>query len=196
MEIMDFLPEEELVNEMHKTTMLTNKNIFPYKKSDIKIQEMSLEDIRPTQLYVLKDHLEFQRDLHNELLEYGYNTLRLIGSLTLKNLENIQGMLPPIVEEDEEYGPCLLDGTHRAYLARQLGFKAINVIMISRVSREVPMIALPNEWDEITEYDVMPDTAIKKRRRQLPGPKYDYYRDFSHITNIGKDQRSAMKVGV
>jgi len=195
MEIINFLPEEELVNEMHKTTMLTNKNIFPYKEADIKIQKMSLNDIRPTQLYILKDHLEFQNTLHYELLEYGYNTLRLMGSLTLKNLENIQGMLPPIVEDDMEFGPCLLDGAHRAYLARQLGYKAINVIMISGVLRETPMIAMPNEWNEITEYDNIPDTVLKKRRRQLPGPKYDYYRDFSHITNVGKDIRSAMTVG-
>jgi hypothetical protein len=194
MEIVNFTPTDQLIEQVRNTTMLTDKSIYPYKDADISVKEMSIDDFLPTQLYILKDHLETQKELRQSILDKGHDTLRLYGSVMLKNAGVLIGMMPPIVENDYEFGPCLLDGTHRAYLARQLGLKSLGVLYISGVLRETPMIALPNQWNELIEYDTIPtDKSKKKRYRNLPD-KYNYYRDFSGITGTGKDSRSIMNV--
>lgn len=195
MEILRFTPTEQLIKQVRNTTMLTDKAARPYENATICYEEMPLEEMRPTQLYVLRNHLEIQNDVRNELLEKGHDSLRLYGSIILKSAEVTVGMMPPVVEDDEEYGPCLLDGTHRAYLAKQLGLKTLGVLRISGVPKEMPMIAFPNGWDELIEYDTIPIEKDKKKYyRDLPKDKYDYYRDFSEITGIGKDPRSEMVV--
>lgn len=192
MEIINFMPTNQLIERVRKTTMLNDKSAYPYINADISIEDMPIDDFLPTQLYILKDHLEIQKELRQSLLEKGHDTLRLYGSILLKNTGISIGMMPPIVEDDYEFGPCLLDGTHRAYLARQLGMKSLSVLRICGVSKDMPMIPLPNQWNEIVEYDVIPtDKSKKKRYRDLQN-KYNYYRDFSEITSIGKDPRSEM----
>lgn len=196
MEILQFTPKDQLIEQVRQTTMLTNKSVYPYKNADIYLENMAIDEFLPTQLYVLKEHIKIQNELRESLLTKYYDTLRLFGSVILKTAGIEVGMMPPIVEDDDEYGPCLLDGTHRAYLARQLGMKSLGVLRITGVSKETPMIPLPNQWNEIIEYDTIPTEKSKKKRyRNLPN-KYDYYRDFSHITGIGKDPRSEMSIGV
>lgn len=195
MEILRFTPTEQLIQQVRNTTMLTDKAARPYENATICYEEMPLEEMRPTQLYVLRNHLEIQNDVRNELLEKGHDSLRLYGSIILKSAEVTVGMMPPVVEDDEEYGPCLLDGTHRAYLAKQLGMKTLGVLRISGVPKDMPMIAYPNCWNELIEYDTIPVEKNKKKYyRNLPKNKYEYYRDFSEITGIGKDPRSEMVV--
>ncbi|MEI6851152.1 MAG: hypothetical protein WCK26_04260, partial [Candidatus Saccharibacteria bacterium] len=155
MEILNFMPAEQLIEKVRQTTMLNNKSIYPYKDARIEIEEMQVDDFLPTQLYVLKDHLEKQQELREQILERGHDTLRLYGSILLKNAGISIGMMPPIVEDDHEFGPCLLDGTHRAYLARQLGVKSLAVLRICGVPKEMPMIPLPNQWNEIIEYGII-----------------------------------------
>lgn len=190
MEIVNFIPTNQLIEKIRDTTMLNDKSIQPYKYADISVEDIPIDEFSPTQLYILRDHLEIQKELRDSLLEKDCDTLRLYGSILLKNAGVSIWMMPPIVEDDHEFGPCLLDGTHRAYLAKQLGKKSLGVIRIRNTSKDMPMISLPNNWNEIVEYDTMPtDKSKKKRYRDLPN-KYDYYRDFSQITGIGKDPRS------
>jgi hypothetical protein len=196
MEIINFTPAGQLIEKVRKTTMLNDKTIYPYMDSKISIEDMPIEDFLPTQLYILKDHLEVQKALRESLLAKGHDTLRLYGSIVLKNSGISIGMMPPIVEEDHEFGPCLLDGTHRAYLAKQLGMKSLKVLRICDIPKDLPMIALPNRWDEVIEYDIIPtDKSKKKRYRDLPN-KYSYYRDFSEITGVGKDPRSELTMEI
>jgi hypothetical protein len=191
MEIIEFTPSDKLIDQVRNVTMLADKSVYPYKKADITIEDMAIDHFLPTQLYITEDHLEFQNNLREELLKDGYDTLRLYGSILLRNVETIIGMIPPIVEDDHEFGPCLLDGTHRVYLARMLGIKTLSVLHISSVLEDTPMIALPNRWDEIVKYGTMPVNDLKKRRRELPKSKYNYYRDFSNIVGVpAKDARS------
>jgi len=195
MEILRFTPENKLIEQVRNVTMLTDKTVYPYKDAIIHIEDMNIDDFMPTQLYILRNHIEFQTQLREELLQKYHDTLRLFGSLMLKNAGVTTGMMPPIVEDDYEMGPSLLDGTHRVWLAKKLGMKSLSVLHISGVSPETPMIPLPNQWHEVVEYDELPtDKNLKKRYRDLPGQKYDYYRDFSNITGIGKDPRSEMTV--
>lgn len=193
MEILKFTPESQLIEQVRNTTMLTDKTIRPYQHADICIENIPLNKILPTQLYVLREHLEVQKDLRNALLEKGCDTLRMRGSLLLRHAGVTVGLMPPVVEDDPEFGMCLLDGTHRAVIARRVGEKCIRVVHISGVLPDRPMIAMPNQWSEIVEYSVIPEDKTKKKRyRDLPGSKYDYYRDFSEITGVGKDPRTAM----
>ena len=190
MEIVNFIPTNQLIEKVRDTTMLNDKSIQPYKYADISVEDIPIDEFSPTQLYILRDHLEVQKELRNSLLEKDCDTLRLYGSILLKNAGVSIWMMPPIVEDDHEFGPCLLDGTHRAYLAKQLGMKSLGVIRIRNTSKDMPIISLPNNWNEIVEYDTIPTDKSKKKRYREPPNKYDYYRDFSQITGIGKDPRS------
>jgi len=69
MEILNFMPAEQLIEKVRQTTMLNNKSIYPYKDARIEIEEMQVDDFLPTQLYVLKDHLEKQQELREQILE-------------------------------------------------------------------------------------------------------------------------------
>ena len=195
MEVLDFIPKEQVIERVRGVTMLSDKSVFPYKDADISIEEVDFNEFSPTQLYVLRQNLEVQRTIREEMLQHDHDTMRLFGGVILRNAGVTTGMMPPVVEDDCEFGPCLIDGAHRAYLARQLGMRSMVIVRICGVPKELPMIPLPNRWDEIVEYDVIPtDKDKKKRYRDLPGQKYDYYRDFSIITGIGKDPRSEMTV--
>ncbi len=195
MEILSFTPENKLIEQVRNVTMLTDKTIYPYKDAIIRIEDISIDDFMPTQLYILRNHIKFQEQLRQELLNKYHDTLRLFGGLMLKSAGVEIGMMPPVVEDDYEMGPSLLDGTHRVWLARKLGMKSLSVLHISNVCPGTPMISTPNQWHEVIEYDNLPaDKSQKKRYRDLPGKKYDYYRDFSNITGIGKDPRSEMTV--
>lgn len=193
MEILSFTPENRLIEQLRHTTMLNDKTIRPYERAKISIENIPISEVLPTQLYVLKEHLETQKTVRSKLLEHDCDTLRMRGSILLKNAGMVVGMMPPIIEDDPEFGLCLLDGTHRTVMAKRMGEKVMSFIHISGVLPERPMIAFPNQWDEIVEYDEIPqDKSKKKLYRNLPGNKYDYYRDFSEITGIGKDPRSAL----
>ena len=191
MEILSFTPPKQIIERVRNVTMLNDKLVFPYKDADISIEDVNLDEILPTQLYVLQQNLEVQKSIRESLLENNCDTLQLFGGIVLQNCGITTGMLPPVVEDDGEHRPCLIDGTHRAYLAKQLGMRSMVIVHISGVPIEMPMIPLPNRWDEIVEYEIIPtDKNLKKRYRDLPGEKYNYYRDFSNITGIAKDPRS------
>lgn len=109
----------------------------------------------------------------------GHDPLLLDGGLRLRNGDTSVGLIPPIVEDDPEHGPCLIDGAHRVYGGRRVGQSVLNVVRIRNPLTTAPIYAFPNAWDEIVEYDATPtDPALKKRYREDPR---SLYRDFSRL---------------
>lgn len=173
------IPQEELIETMHRITLASNPDVLPYEHADITVEEVTIDELSPTTLYVIKRGLSFQRQLREGLKASGFDPLLLTGGLQLRQGENTIGLVPPIVEDDPEHGPCLIDGAHRTYVGRQIGQTVMNVIHIRGALSSAPIYALPNEWHEIIEYDETPaDPALKKRYRENPR---ELYRDFSAL---------------
>ena len=173
------ISSSELIDTLHSTTLVEDSTILPYEHSTITIKEMDVEEIAPTTLYVVKKGLQFQRSLRQTLQSVGHDPLWLEGGLRLEHKGQRVGLIPPIVEDDPDHGPCLIDGAHRVYNGRKVGQATIRVIHILNVLPSTPIYAHPNTWDEIIEYDEIPSNPeLKKRYRDNPR---SLYRDFSSI---------------
>ena len=168
---------EELITSVRGVSLLTSPEVKPYEAAIIEIKEIDLSEIRPTTLYVLRQNLAFQRSLSSTLREVGFDPLDLDGSLTLSGDNGNVGLIPPLVEIDPQYGPCLADGAHRVYVGQQAGRKVIRAICIEGANPDYPLYAYPNNWDEIAEYDEVP--KLKKYYRE--GNPAELYRNISSL---------------
>lgn len=170
---------DELIANVRETTLL-GSDVRPYQDATIEIKEVSLDEFRPLQLYVLRNNIRVQDGLRRSLAHLGHDPLQLDGGLTIRNGDHTVGLIPPIVEEDSEHGYCLVDGTHRTYLGRQLGLRSMTALCITDVPTEYPVYAFPNEWSEVVEYDAVPaDKSLKKRYR--PGNSDHLRRDLGFL---------------
>lgn len=174
-------------------------DIYVYENANISLKELSVDEINPTSFYVIKDNMQFQRDLRNELLDKGIDTLRLDRGYELKNEKGeIWTLMPPVIEvtkRDVRYVhqegelkyedivkiniPIINDGMHRINLARELG-KTFNAIYISGASEDYPFYAHPNEWSRIKEVDKVPSTKLEKKFYSKENC-YGLYRDFGSL---------------
>lgn len=172
--------QDTLIEAMHNVTLANNPDVFPYGKADISIETMSMNDFLPTTLYVVRPGLHFQQQLRQDLRKTGHDPLTLDGGLMLRQGgASCIGLVPPIVEDDPEYGPCLIDGHHRVYTGRKLAIQTLNVLHIRNALPATPIYATPNNWEEVVEYDDTPtNPALKKNYRANPR---QLYRDFSKI---------------
>lgn len=158
---------------------MQDPTVLPYEHATISIEEMQVDEIAPTTLYVIKKGLQLQRDLRQTLQSIGHDPLWLEGGLWLQQDGQRIGLIPPIVEDDPDHGPCLIDGAHRVYNGRKIGQVTIRVIYISNALSSTPIYAHPNTWDEVIEYDDTPSNPeLKKRYRNN---SRSLYRDFSSI---------------
>jgi hypothetical protein len=163
------IPVDELVSSLREVKLL-NQEVRPYEDADIDLRTVSVESFRPTQLYVLSGAIERQRKLREELLPEGVDTLYLDGGIAIDNDGYRVAMIPPIIEEDPEHGPSLLDGTHRAMMAHRFGRKALNVLYIKGVHADYPIHSYPTEWENVIEYHATPEDVSLKRRYRTENP--------------------------
>jgi hypothetical protein len=153
--------------------------VYPYLDAQISLREIVYTAVRPTSLYVLRSHLQFQKELCVSLAP-DFDPLALHGSITLQaDNETSVGLIPPIVEENEQDGLYLLDGLHRTYYGRVTGRTSFTAIHISGFRSDCPAAAVPNEWSDIIPYDTVPtNPALKRRYRPEP---LTLRRDFSAL---------------
>lgn len=170
----------ELCDAMREVR-LQNSDVQPYADADISMRSVRLAECRPVSLYVLTDNLKRQLALRASLLGKGVDPLSLDGSLNLRTDDGESvAMLPPIVEEDPEHGPLLIDGTHRTYVGRSLGYDAVKALYITGSHPEYPVYAFPNEWSAIREHHSVP-TDLAEKKHYRPGDYRALYRDFSSL---------------
>lgn len=195
--------EEMLRTVPMKAPDAQGNTIFPYQTAPIELRRVDAEELNPTTFYLIKSHLEFQKQLREALLAKGYDTLQLKGGLEIVNDAGEQWrIIPPVVEvmherivHRNERGDIsyddkktdvtvhiINDGAHRVYLARSLGIKP-NVVHVTGISAETPFYALPNGWDDVKLFDATPKTMEEKKfyRRK---DSYALYRDFS-VLSVG-----------
>lgn len=154
--------------------------VYPYEDATISLKEVRFDEVRPTTLYLLRPNLAFQGQLSADLQAQGHDPLELDGALLLDDGSGDQvGLIPPLVEETDEDGQCLVDGAHRSFFGLSALRPSFVAVHIRGVRPDCPVYADTNEWDEIVLYDEVPaDPSLKKRYR--PNAK-GLYRDFSAI---------------
>lgn len=187
LKVVSEVPMETLEEQIRNVTLLHQRDgevVYPYADADIDLANVDYHRVRPTTLYVLRSHLEFQGRLSRDLQKQGYHPLNLPGGLVLEDDEaetgEAMGLIPPLVEETVTDGMHLVDGAHRTYLGKQIGRTFFKALHVRGVREDCPVYAHPNDWDEIVQYDEVPsDPALKKRYRI---ENYaSLYRDFSGL---------------
>jgi len=162
---------EKIVEIMRKNPLVENMipDFFPYREACIDFLEIPLKNLAPSSLYVLRGELEIIKNLWGRLLtEYGLDILKLPKERCLIEFflkESLYRVGPPIIEVSPEDSGTLVivDGLHRITYARELGYKTVNVVMVSQPA--IPLPVLPVEWSEIKLYDQTPPSELKRRYR-------------------------------
>lgn len=193
----------DLANKIRGVPLMGKRDdgssIYVYENANISLKELKVNEINPTSFYVLKNNMEFQRNLRSDLLKMGIDTLHLKKAYEIKNEKGeIWTLTPPIIEVTQrdvkyipregelKYGdvvrvnvPIINDGMHRVNLARELN-ETFNAIYISRVPEEYPFYAHPNEWSKVKEYEEVPSSKLEKKFYSRENC-YNLYRDFGTI---------------
>lgn len=175
----------DVIVEFRKATLENAEgDVRIYDSANIGLSRVYPASVNPASLYLLRKNLEFQRELREHLYRISrHDTLDLKCILHLKDLESgkVIGLMPPYVEVQEEVVrilkrrgeiisptrqilgvPILIDGLHRAQLAREekLPFTAF---IVSGMHPGYPYCAYPCEWSEVHVYDSVP--PVKRRFR-------------------------------
>lgn len=198
----------DLVDRIRKVPLVQKSKegseIFVYEQARISLRELDPNEVNPTTFYLLKNNLEFQRDLRKVLQETeGIDTLSLDMTLEIKNQDGeLWTLMPPIIEvtprqvkysplEDEIRHeqivkvqiPIINDGAHRVYLAREMGIP-FRGVFISGVDERFPFYAHPNEWERVKLVDSVPKTKEEKKFYSREDC-YALYRNFG-VLGCGK----------
>lgn len=157
-----------------------------YENADISIQDFRPDEVYPSALYVLRPHIEKIRCIGSELWRRGVNIFQLDDVI---NMDEIM-IAPPVIEMSDGV-PTIVDGIHRFYLARQLGFD-VRCVFINGAS--LPLISYPVEWQDVRMYDEPPQQPELRRRIRegISDTSTDlrkYYRDLSVLGSKGRRPR-------
>lgn len=191
-------PWDELEGMLREVTLLGQPDTRPYADATISIERFRLSELSSTTKYVQADLLAVQGIVRASLLPQGYDQLDLReGRLLLNDGENQVRIMPPVVERFEAEGmeKYILDGSHRAELARRVGQEEgiedpeITVVYV-RDGITHPPYAHTNPWHEVKVVEQRPkDKSAWKNYRNFAN-RYDLYRDFNPVvdsTPRGKD---------
>jgi len=190
---------EELIERLHKVTLMKQPEELIYKNSLISLEKMRVDLIVPAQHYVLSSELKKIRDLKWAIEEHGYNIFELNGylSIWLEGEEEPIDLMPPVIEEsieaDGRLVPILNDGMHRVYLAL-LEWQIPQVIFVRGIPKEKPYYAFPIQegWNFVKIVEDLPPGFIKKWHRIKEYKTL--YRDFnSAFQNVGGPRGNFVK---
>ena len=188
-QVVGHTPWDELETMLREVPLLNQPNTRPYVKASISIERFRLSELSSTTRYILEELVAVQGLIRASLLPQGYDQLDLReGGLVLDSGKGPKRIIPPIVERYEADGDSkyIIDGSHRAHLARQVGMQAdqddpeLTVVYV-RDGITHPPYAFTNPWEEVTAVAERPeDKALWKNYRDFDR-RYELYRDYSHI---------------
>lgn len=175
---------------LREVPLLGQPDTRPYADATISIERFRLSELASTTKYVQEDLLAAQGILRASLLSQGYDQLDLrAGRLTLQGNDGTTVRLaPPIVERYDSDGDYdyILDGSHRAQLARQVGQEAgdddpeLTVVYV-RDGITYPPYALPNSWDEVRVVAERPKNKAEWKNYRDFQDRYALYRDYNGV---------------
>ena len=181
-----------MIWNLHRVTMLQDKDAWPYENAQISVVSMLSDEIAPAQDYVLQSEFEKVQALKWALAEHFIDLFKLDGyiKIWLEGNDEPIDVLPPIVEESLEANGekvnILNDGLHRVYLARRQ-WSPIQVVFIWDIPSRFPYYAypLPDGWAGVKMVQELPQGMIKKVHRIEDNKSL--YRDFNSggFQNVG-----------
>ena len=176
----------ELEETIRQTPLLQDSDIHPYEDATIALRSFSYDQVRTTSLYVARSLLRVQKLIADDIAQEGYDPLELdcglvLGGTDENNMPIAIGFVPPIVEETDQEGPYLLDGSHRTNQGRWLGKSAFTAIHITGIRQDCPAYALPNEWSDVRIYDTVPDDPALRKKYRQDRNIYALYRNFEPL---------------
>jgi len=159
-----------------------------YQNAFVSLQSFDPNELYPTAKYVLNDNLNTIRSIDKELVDYGIDVFNLNEVIQLNDIV----IAPPIVELSDGV-PCIVDGQHRSFLAREAG-RRINCIYVTGVDPNYPIISTPVGWDQVIAYDKKPEAAelLRDIRPGIADSSQGlrrFYRDFSFLGSQGRRPR-------
>ena len=165
----------ELERALRQVTLKGDPAIHPYATATITTRRMPIAELRPIATYVLAPQLAYQRRIQAALAEQGIDLFDLAGPITYEVDGVTHTMSPPIVETAydsalREVVSALLDGQHRVWLAREQGHDTIRVAEITHIAQNIPILSVPQRWEDVRVVESVPPHAEKRRfRYQSPG---------------------------
>lgn len=151
---------------------LLNENIKgfrPYRASEIRHEQILVNETLPCAMYVLNQRLRIQRELRRRILQkYGIDTLNLPKDKSFLKINwagNDHFLFPPIVEVSEDDGGAkiIADGLHRFITAIEDREEKMTVVLIKGSASPLPI--LPVTWQEIKHRDQVPPLTQKRKQR-------------------------------
>lgn len=160
----------------------------PYANATISLERFNLAELESTTRYIQEDLLAAQGTLRAALLPQGFDQLDLTqGRLVLEGEDSAVRLAPPIVERYEKDGEAkyILDGAHRAELARQVaeedGTEPEITVIFVRDGIAHPPYAFTNPWSEVRIVPERPDDKSQWKNYRDFDDRYRLYRDYSAI---------------
>jgi len=196
--ISDFkvIPEAELLERLKKTRLQGFGRPCVYEHSELSIVEaVAPRELAPAQRFVLGSGVRAIADLAGEFQIRGMDIFELRGGILFTTEDSGERIpfIPPVIEESLEPDGrqvwLINDGIHRVYAAMKMG-RRLNVILARGVPKEYPYYAyaLPNGWDDVQEFEELPDGFQKKTYRDPNGYKA-LFRDFNEVLPGVQKQR-------
>ncbi|MBI2122285.1 MAG: hypothetical protein HYT98_04155 [Candidatus Sungbacteria bacterium] len=195
-------PIECALERLYNSVLLNTgeEKIYYFRTSTMRLADFRPQEINPTSLYVLRDHLEFQRELHSELLAFGIDTFRMDEVIHYRvDGGELWGMAPPVVEIHEEFisitsrrqkdvselrvrVALLEDGEHRAWCAMKLHTTLRCILISDTDSAKYPFVAYPVSWADVKVCDAVPS---RKRYYRNSQNQYVFARPLHILRQVG-----------
>lgn len=160
-----------------------DQHIPYFQNAVLRLVDMHPHEFNPSSLYVLRKNLEFQRALRRHLIDrYQIDTLQLSSVLYLRTDNGLIGMAPPYVEISEELVdvvpksgdrpappgqrlrvPLLIDGFHRAWIAREEN-TLLRCVLVHDTDTTYLNYAYPNSWSDVAVCETVPEQKKYYRR--------------------------------
>jgi hypothetical protein len=103
MKILREIPWDDLEEMIRKVPLkkpdAEGKLIFAYTDAKIELREVDPNELNPTSFYIISKKRAFQRELREQLLKEGYDSLQLRGGLEIENdAGEFWRLIPPACE--------------------------------------------------------------------------------------------------
>ena len=192
----ELISQDELLSRLRRTRLQGFGRPFIYENAELNIVEaVDPHKLAPAQRFVLTSGIEAIETLADEFRQRGIDIFGLRGGIVFSTEETSEAIpfIPPIIEESAEPDGRIVwlinDGIHRVYAAMKLGRK-LNIVLARNVPSEYPYYAyaLPNGWDDVTEFAELQEGFQKKTYRDPSGYKA-LFRDFNEVLPGVQKQR-------
>lgn len=151
---------DDLIGRLRRCGTLGDSELRPYAEADIRLEPVRLDTLVPLAKYVLDSELQQIRTLDRMLSSHDVDVFDLTFGMVWPDEE--RPLAPPIVEEWRSEGLLLVDGLHRAWVAREGGRATITCAVIRGAS--VPLVPLPVGWDEVKIFEVGTGPSGEQKR--------------------------------